>query len=56
LEEEGWGNGQAKFLRSLQVDDQLDCRGLFDREVGRLGAFEQVIYVVGFPGESEKFW
>ena len=38
LEEDGWGNGEAEGLGSLEVDDELELRGLLYREVGRFGA------------------
>ena len=31
--------GEAEILCGLQIDDQLDCGGLLDRQVGRLLAF-----------------
>jgi hypothetical protein len=34
-------------LRRLAVEDQLELRGLFHGEVGRLGACEQAIHIVG---------
>ena len=36
-------NRQADLLGSLQVDDQLELRGLLHREIGGLGAFEDFI-------------
>src|SRR5215813_13399007 len=36
----GQRNGNAERLGGLEVDDQLDFRGLHDREVSRLLAFE----------------
>jgi hypothetical protein len=35
LEEEGWRDGQAQRLRGLEVDDELQDRGLLDGEVSR---------------------
>src|SRR5919109_1710012 len=42
LEEESRGNGQAKFLRGLQVDHQLEFRGPLDGHVGRTGAVQDL--------------
>src|SRR5260370_1239112 len=36
---------QAEGLRGLEVDDQLELRGLLDREVGGLGAPENLVDV-----------
>jgi hypothetical protein len=33
-------DGETEHLRGLEVDEQLDLRGLNDRQVGRLVAFE----------------
>ena len=33
------GDGEAKGLGSLEVDDQLEAHGLLDGQSGRLGAF-----------------
>jgi len=38
-------DGQAKGLRGLEVDHQLELRRLLDRQVGRLRAFEDLVYV-----------
>src|ERR1700738_5060984 len=34
------GNGEAERLRGLEVDYQLECRRLLDRQIGRIGARE----------------
>src|SRR5262245_3627893 len=47
LEEEGWRDGQAQGLGSLEVDDELKGRGLLDGEVSRLSPVEEFVHVVG---------
>jgi hypothetical protein len=42
LEEEGWGNGDPKGLGRLQVDHQRACGGLLDRQIGGVGAVEEL--------------
>ena len=42
LEEDHRGDGQAQFLRGLQVDDQLELHGPFHREIGWLGTLEDL--------------
>jgi hypothetical protein len=39
LEEERRGNGAAEGLGGLEVDDQLERRGLLHRQVGGQGSF-----------------
>src|ERR1700756_1972699 len=36
-------NFEAERLRGFEIDDQLESSGLLDREVGRLGALEDLI-------------
>ena len=38
---------EAERLRRLQVDDQLELGGLFDREVSGLGSLEDLVNVGG---------
>src|SRR5437764_8993589 len=40
--EEGLRYGQAERLGGLQVDDQLEIGGLFDRQFSRVGTFEDL--------------
>src|SRR5207248_11121790 len=40
-------DGEPERLRGLEVDDQLELRGLLDGKVCRLGAFEDPIYIGG---------
>ncbi len=47
LEEEGWRDGQVEGLGRLEVDDELKRHGLLHRQVGRLGAFEDLVDVEG---------
>src|ERR1700736_3735948 len=35
-------HGEAERLRGLEIDDQLDFRGLLDRQIGRLHALENL--------------
>jgi hypothetical protein len=36
---------QADLLGSLEIDHQLEFRGLLYRQIGRLGAFENFVHV-----------
>src|SRR5262249_52519548 len=45
LVEEDWGDRQAQSLSSLEVNDQLELHGLLYRQVGRLGAFENLVHI-----------
>src|ERR1043166_4285981 len=47
LEEQRRRHREAKGLGGLEVDDQLELRGLLYRQVGGLGAFQDLIHVVG---------
>src|SRR5437870_3182989 len=47
LEEHRRGNGAAKGLGSLQVDDQLKFRGLLHGQVGGFGTFEDLVHIGG---------
>jgi hypothetical protein len=47
LEEDGRGNGEAEHLRRLEVDDQLEGGGLLHRQVGGLGALEDLVDIGG---------
>jgi hypothetical protein len=38
--EDRWRNRYAQHLRGLEVDHQLECRRLLDRQIGRRGARE----------------
>src|SRR5438876_8886791 len=40
--EEQWRDGEAERLSGLEVDDQLECRRLLDRQIGGLGAFQDL--------------
>jgi hypothetical protein len=39
-------NGQAQRLGGLEVDEQQEFRRLLDRQVGRLGAFQDLIDII----------
>src|SRR6516162_9905135 len=51
LEEERRGDGQAQFLRGLQVDDQLELHGLLHGQVGGLGTLQDLIHIPGYALE-----
>jgi hypothetical protein len=38
---------QAERLGSLEIDDQLERGGILDRQIGRLGAVEDLVGVDG---------
>ena len=40
--EDRWRDGDAELLGSLEIDDQLEGRRLLDRQIGRLGAVEDL--------------
>src|SRR5215831_13172267 len=40
------GNGEPKGLGGLEVDDELELRGLLHWQVARLGAFEDFVHIV----------
>jgi hypothetical protein len=46
LEEKRLRNGEAEGFRSLEVDDQLEGRRLLDRQIGGLGALEDLSRVM----------
>jgi hypothetical protein len=50
-EQERLRDRQAERLRGLQVDDQLELCGLFDGEIGRFGALEDLVDVGRDPLE-----
>src|SRR3954452_3604997 len=43
LREDGRRYGKAKHFGSLEVDNQIELRGLFHRQASRLGALEDLI-------------
>src|SRR4030095_10317143 len=47
LEKKRRGDGQAERLGGLEVDDQLELRGLLDRQVRRLGTLENFVRIGG---------
>ena len=38
-------NRQADLLRGLEVDHKLELRGLLHRQIGRFGAFQDLVHV-----------
>jgi hypothetical protein len=53
----GVGDREAKDLRCLEVDHELELGGLQDRQVGRLLALEDAIDVAGSaPVRINSFW
>ena len=40
-------NREAERPRRLEIDDQLEARRLGHRQVGRLGAFQNLVHVEG---------
>ncbi len=38
--EDRWRHGEAEFFGGLEIDDQIECRRLLDRQISRLGAFQ----------------
>ena len=47
LEQHVRGDGEAQRLGGLEVEDQFELRGLFYRQVRRLGASQDTIYIRG---------
>jgi hypothetical protein len=47
LEEEHRGNDEPEGLGGLEVDHQLECRGLLDGQVPRLGPFQDLVHIGG---------
>jgi hypothetical protein len=40
--EDRWRHGEAERLGGLEIDDQLECSRLLDRQIGRLSAFQDL--------------
>src|SRR5439155_9046916 len=40
--EDRWGDGETEHLGGLEIDDQLEPRGLLDGQIGRLGAIQDL--------------
>ena len=49
-------NSQAELLGSLQVDDQLELRGLLHGQVGRISTLEDLVYVCCYSTTSFIRW
>src|SRR5262245_25737790 len=52
LEEEDGGDGEAKSLRGLEVDDEPKARWLLERQVGRSCPFENAMDEGGHSAEA----
>src|SRR5262249_58969041 len=52
LEEEGGGNREAERLGGLQVNNKVEFRGPLHGQVGRFGAPQDAIDVIGHPPEQ----
>src|SRR5437773_2482398 len=53
-QQQGPGDGKAERVRSLEVDHQLELRGLLDGQIPRLGALQDLVDVGG--GTVEQVW
>src|SRR5262249_36201246 len=51
-EEQRWRDRDPERLGRLEVDDQLEFYGLLHRQVGGLGAFQDLVYVRGSTPEQ----
>ena len=47
LEQQRRRDGETEGMGGLEVDDQLELRGLLHRQVAWLGAFQDAIHIVG---------
>src|SRR5262249_52346585 len=54
LEEDSRGNREAEGLGGLEVDDQLELRGLLHGQVARRGAFEDLVHIGGGAPERVR--
>src|SRR6266481_5259789 len=55
--EDRWGDGEAERLGGVEIDDQLECRRLLDRQIGRLGALEDLPGVdAGLARDGSEAW
>jgi hypothetical protein len=54
LEEEGWWDSEAERLGGLEVDHQPKLYGLFHGQIGRFGAFEDLVDIAG--GTFKESW
>jgi hypothetical protein len=53
-EQDGRWDREAQRLGGLQVDDQLKFRGLLHRQVGGLGALEDLVHIGGRAAPALK--
>src|SRR5207249_5010758 len=53
-EQQGWGHRDPERLGGLEVEDQREPRRLLHRQVGGLGALEDLIHIGG--GTPERVW
>ena len=52
LKEEGRRNRETEGVRGLEVDDQLEPRRVFHREVGGFGPLQELVHLGGDPGDG----
>ena len=45
-QEQRWRHRDPQRLGGLQIDHELELHGLLDREVGGLGTFQDLVYIV----------
>ena len=46
-QQDRFGDGDVECLGGLEIDDKFELRGLLDREVGRLGTFQDSVDIAG---------
>src|SRR5262249_38942306 len=46
-DQEVGGEGEAKGLGGLEIDDELEVHRLLDGQISRLGAFQDSVHIVG---------
>jgi hypothetical protein len=49
LQQDRFRNGEAEQPRRLQVDEQVELRGLLHRQLGRVGSLQDLGHVGGGP-------
>src|SRR5262245_63921941 len=41
-------NRESDLLRGFEIDHKLELRRLLDGQIGRLGSFQDLVYVIGY--------